>query len=142
MKSIKQTNLYSQVLKEFNYPFGDVFIFNNSVVSEIKPGVVFTWDNHAKLITEDVFNFLGTDGSDLIYISNRIHSYSVMATDWLKFYKNNYALKGYYVVGYQKHSIVNTVFENLFFNSKIRKFESVEEAIEVALDTQYNFVSL
>lgn len=142
MKSIKQTNLYSQVLKEFNYPFGDIFIFNNVVVSEIKPGIVFTWDNHAKQITEDVFDFLGSDGSDLIYVSNRIHSYSVMATDWLKFFKNNYALKGYYVVGYHKNSIINSVFENLFFNSKIRKFTSIDDAMEIANETQFELMSL
>ncbi|MFK7833544.1 MAG: hypothetical protein AB8B52_09725 [Winogradskyella sp.] len=136
MKSFKQTNLYTQVLKEFNYSFGDVFILNNIVISEIKSDIVFTWDNHAKLIIKDVCDYLDSDGSNLIYISNRINSYNVMPTDWLKFFKNNNALKEYYVVGVEKSSFINAAFENLFFNSKIKKFTKIEAAIETALQSQ------
>ena len=142
MKSIKESHLYSQVLKEFNYDFADVFVFNNIVVSEIKADVILTWDNHAKLIAKDVFAFLGSDGSDIIYISNRIHSYNVVATDWLKFFKNNYSLKAYYVVGNQKHSFINTLFENLFCKSTIKEFTSIEVALEMARETQYELVSI
>jgi len=141
MKSVKQTNLYSQVLKELNYPFADIYILNDIVVSEIKPGVVFTWENHAKVILKDVSDYLGSDISNHIYISNRIHEYSVMATDWLKFFKNNYSLKGYYVVGLQKASVINTTFENLFFGYKIRKFASIEDAVHAAMVTQLELTS-
>lgn len=141
MKSIKYTSLNSQVLKELNYPFADIFILNNVIVSEIKPGVIFTWDNHAKIITEDIISFLDTDVSKHIYISNRIHAYSVMATDWLKFFKNNYSIGGYYVVGVQKASFINVAFENLFFNSKIKKFTSIEDAVETAMEKQYELVN-
>jgi hypothetical protein len=132
MKSIKETSLYQEVLKELNYSYGDVFIFNGYVVSEINEGIVFTWDAHAKKITKDISCFLGTDGSDLIYISNRINPYSIQALDWLKYFKNSYSLEGYYVVGHEKSSVINTMFENLFFKSKIRRFTSLYEAIEVA----------
>ena len=114
MKSIKVTNLYSEVLKEFNYTFGNVFLFDGFVISEMEEGIIFSWEDHAERITKDIASFLGTDGSDLIYISNRLNAYSVMATDWIKFFKNRYNLEGYYVVGQEKSSLINTMFENQF----------------------------
>ena len=43
MISVKETNLNSEVLKELNYAFGDVFIFNGFVISEFKSGINFNW---------------------------------------------------------------------------------------------------
>ncbi|PQV46518.1 hypothetical protein CLV33_10915 [Jejuia pallidilutea] len=132
MISVKQTELYPEVLKELNYSFGDVFIFNGFVISEIESGINLNWKNHGKLIVEDISCYLGTDGSDLVYISNRINSYAVMAVDWLKFFKNNYYLKAYYIVSSSPSSKLNLLVENLFFNSKIQSFNSLFEAVNWA----------
>ncbi|WNH11666.1 hypothetical protein [Thalassobellus suaedae] len=129
MISIKETSLYSEILKEFNYPFGNIFIFDGFVVSEINRGVVFNWDNHGKLITEDISCFLGTNGNDIVYVSNRIHSYSLVASDWLKFFKHSYLLKSYLVVSNDKIKILNSMVESLFFNDKIKRFNSLYAAI-------------
>ena len=132
MTSVKDTPFYDDVIKELNYPFADIFLFNGFIVSEVKQGVVFSWDNHAELIVQDIASYYGTDGEDLVYISNRINSYSVLATDWIKFFKHNYKLKGYVVVGYSRGSILNTMVENLFFNKKIQKFTDLFTAINWA----------
>lgn len=132
MKSVKQSHLYSKILKELNYPFGDVFIFNGFVISEIKQGVTVSWKKHAKRMVEDITCYLGTDGSDVVYISNRIHSYAVAPTDWLTFFKNNYYLKAYYIVSYSPNSRINIIMENLFFNNKIKSFSSLPEAVNWA----------
>jgi len=129
MISIKESNFYDQVLKEHNYPFADIFIFKDFIVSEIKEGVIFNWEDHAKLVINDVTGFFNTDGSDLIYISNRVHSYSVMPQDWVKFFKSSYNLKGYYVVSDRKTSVMGFMIENLFFKNKIKRFSSIYEAI-------------
>lgn len=129
MKSIKETILYNRVLKELNYSFGNVFIFDGFVVSEINRGVNFNWNEHAQIIVEDVACYLGTDGSDIIYISNRIHSYSVIASDWIKFFKHSYHLKSYFIVSNSHLGILNSMIENLFFNNKIKRFNSIETAI-------------
>lgn len=129
MKSIKEIDLHNTVLKELNYSFGTVFIFDGFVVSEINRGVNFNWNQHAQLIVEDIACYLGTDGSDLIYISNRIHSYSVVASDWLKFFKNSYNLKGYFIISDSNVGILNSMIENLFFNNKIKRFNSIETAL-------------
>lgn len=132
MISVKQTNLYSEVLKELNYSFGNVFIFNGFIVSEMNQGINVSWSNHAKQIVEDVSCYLGTDGSDIIYISNRINSYAVMAADWLKFFKSNYYLKAYYIVSNKPTSKISLVVENLFFKNKIENFNSLYEAVNWA----------
>jgi hypothetical protein len=129
MISVKQSDIYSEVLKELNYSFGDVFIFDGFVVSEIKRGINFSWNDHAKYIVEDISCFLGTDGSELVYISNRLNSYAVVAIDWLKFFKHQYFLKGYYIISDGKLSKLNLMVEELFFKKKIKHFDSLYSAI-------------
>ncbi len=132
MISVRQTNLKLEILKELNYAFGDVFIFNGFVISEIKSGIKFNWKDHASQIVGDVSCFLGTDGQDVIYISNRINSYAVVAIDWLNFFKRNYFLKGYYVVSERPNSKLNLMVESLFFKHKIKSFNSLYTAVNWA----------
>ncbi|MFI1745847.1 hypothetical protein [Thalassobellus sediminis] len=129
MVSVKNTYIYSEIIKEFNYPFGDIFIFDGFIISEINRGVVFNWDNHGKIITEDISCFLGTNGNDLVYISNRINSYSLVASDWLKFFKHSYFLKSYLVVSTDKIKTLNSMIESLFFKDRIKRFNSLYAAI-------------
>ena len=140
MISIKQTDLYPEVLKEINYSFGDIFIFNGFVVSEIKQGVNFSWNDHAKYIINDVSCFLGTDGNDIVYISNRINSYAVVALDWLKFFKNNYFLKGYYIVTASNLGYLNLLIEELFFKNKIKNLDSIYDAVNWAKQVNVEIV--
>ncbi len=129
MISIKGTDLYSEVIKELNYPFGNIFIFEGFIISEITRGVSFNWDDHAKLIVEDVSCYLGTNGDNLVYISNRVNSYSVVAMDWLKFFKHRYLLKNYCVISDDKKGIMGTMVEGLFFNKKIKRFNNLYTAV-------------
>ena len=132
MTSVRQTKLYSEVLKELNYPFGDIFIFKGFVVSEIKQGITVSWKKHAKHFVQDIAYYLGTDGKDVVYISNRINSYSVKAADWLKFFKSDYSMKAYAVVSNSPMSKMNVMVENLFFSNKIKSFDSLSDAIKWA----------
>ncbi|GAA4235933.1 hypothetical protein GCM10022291_19060 [Postechiella marina] len=129
MVSIKETEIYSDVLKELNYPFGTIFIFKGFVVSEINKGISFSWENHAKKVVEDISMFLGTNGNDLVYISNRVNSYSVVPSDWLKFIKNTYALQEYCIVSDKETTKLSWLVENLFFNKKIKRFNCIYTAI-------------
>jgi hypothetical protein len=129
VKSVKEIELYNDVLMELNYDFGDIFIFEGFIVSEIKDGVNVTWKYHGKRIVEDVTHFLGTDGCDLVYISNRMYSYSVVALDWVKFFASNHTLKAYYIVSDKPNSKLNIMIENLFFNNRIKKFDSLLAAV-------------
>lgn len=132
MISIRDTEIYTSVLKKFDYSFGNVYVFNEFVVSEINHGVNFSWDEHAKHIVDDVVGYLGTDGQDIVYISNRINSYAVIAADWFKFFKLGYGLKGYFIVSDRPVSRMGVLIENLFFKNKIKHFTSIYEAIDWA----------
>lgn len=129
MISIKETDIYSEVIKELNYSFGSIFIFKDFIVSEINRGVSFNWKEHGKQIVEDISCFLGTDGSDVIYISNRINLYAVVASDWLKFSNNSYFLKDYCIVSETKTSKLSLLVESLFYTNKIKRFNSIYTAI-------------
>lgn len=129
MISITETDIYKEVLKEYNYPFGNMFIFDGFVVSEINKDVVVSWNDHAKQMVGDVTSFLGSDGDNITYISNRINSYSVVALDWLKFFKYQYSLKGYYIVNENPIGKMNLMIEQIFFKNKIKHFDSIYTAI-------------
>lgn len=134
MISVKESIFYDKVLKEFNYDFGDIFVFDGFIISEMREGVTVTWDQHMNRMSEDIAQFSGSNGEDFIYISHRINSYSIMPSDWLKFFKQSYTLKGYGVVGYTQGSFLNIVIENLFFSKKIKRFSNLETAIQWATD--------
>lgn len=132
MVSVRNTKFYKEVIKEFDYSYGTIFVFKGFIISEINEGVNFTWKDHARPMADDVSGFLGTYGVDLIYISNRINSYSVVPQDWLKFFKSSYSLKGYYVVSPNRKGTFNLAIESLFFKNKIKNFTSLDEAIKLA----------
>ncbi|MDD7884827.1 hypothetical protein [Flavivirga sp. 57AJ16] len=129
MVSIKDTSLYSEVIKEFNHSFGDMFVFQGYMVVEIKEGIVVNWEDHVKVLSTDIKKFAGNKGRDFILISNRINSYSVIASDWLKFFGNGYNLKDYLIVSNEKTANLGVMTENLFFNKKIKKFNSLYTAV-------------
>ena len=82
MSSIKDSVFYSEVLKEVNYHFGDYYFFDGFIVSEIKEGVDFSWDN-AKTIIDEAADYYNTSGNDIVYISNRIFKYKIQPVHWL-----------------------------------------------------------
>ncbi|MDF0706799.1 hypothetical protein [Flagellimonas okinawensis] len=69
----------------------------------------------------------------IAYISNRINNYSVVPTDWLKFYKHRHQLEYYSIVAYNSSGLANVVLEKMFFPNKIRQFSKVEDAIKWGL---------
>jgi len=132
LNSLKNSPYYHEALHELEYDFGTYFLFDGFIIAEIKPGVILNWDNHGKKIANDILDLYDSNGENIIYISNRINDYSIVPSDWIKFYKSNYKLKGYAVVNHTKSGHVNYLLERLFLNSKSKKFNSLERAIEWA----------
>jgi hypothetical protein len=132
MISVKDSSFFKEVAKEFNYPFGNFYVFNGFVISEINKGVNFSWDNHGKLVVADLSSFLKSSGHDIYLISNRINSYSVLAVDWLKYFKLSYSLKAYFIVSGNDVGTLNSSIEKLFFRKKIKHFKTLNEAVNFA----------
>jgi hypothetical protein len=131
MRSIKDSVFYSEVLKELNYHFGDYYFFDGFIVSEIKEGVDFSWDN-AKIIIDEAANYYNTSGNDIVYISNRIFKYKIQPVHWLKFSMHAYTLKGYGIVTTNEIANRNAKFESTFVRSKFQIFNDVFQAIQWA----------
>ncbi|WP_298539462.1 hypothetical protein [uncultured Aquimarina sp.] len=132
MQYVKDSIFYQDAIHELNYPFGDFYLFDRFVIGEFKEDTVVTWDDHAKLLVEDLTNLYDHDGSNVVYITNRVHRYAVKPSDWLKFYKSDYKMKGYAIVSYTPKGLLNSLIEKLFIKSKFKSFESLEDAIHWA----------
>ena len=110
-------------------PFGNFFIFENFVVSEIAEGVHYNW-NKAKIIVTKVHEYFGSKNLELNYISNRINSYSVSAQEWESFYRENKVkINRYAIVVTSEIGEMNTVVEKHFFKNRLKKFNSLAKAI-------------
>lgn len=129
MGSIKNSIYYHEAIHEINYSFGDFYLFDGFVVAEISEGITFSWDQHAKKLTEDLTYLYDSNGHDLVLISNRNNSYSFKPTDWKKFFKQDYNLKAYAIVSYSKRGHSIALIEKLFVKAESKRFKSLDNAI-------------
>lgn len=129
VKKLKDTSFYRKALQEINYSFGNYYLFDRFIVAEINEDVLFTWEEHGKRVAEDLTNLYDNDGQDYVLITHRINAYSVMPTDWIKFFKHSYKLKGYAIVSYTRAGYLNAGLEKIFLKSKVKRFKSLENAI-------------
>ena len=131
MKSIRETEFYSEVRKELNLPYADVYFFDHFLVSEIHADVLFTWEL-AKPIVYEATSYYENSGEKIIYISNRIHPYTVKAVDWLLFIKYSFKLGGYVIISGDEKGARNAIFESLFIPTKFKVFNDFYDAIQWA----------
>ncbi|QWX83416.1 hypothetical protein H0I23_13270 [Cellulophaga sp. HaHaR_3_176] len=132
MNSLKTSKYYSEIITELNYPFGDYYLFDGFIVAEIEEGIIYTWENQGEMITTEIANLYDNNGGKLIYITNRINTYSVKPADWIRFYKMKYNLLGYAIVSYSEKGWKNAILEKIFTKNKIERFNSLDNAIEWA----------
>jgi len=140
MQRVKELEFFKNIREIREYKFGVFYFFDGLIISEMKEGETFNWDI-AKLIIKAAYEILGKD-KPIAYISNRIHNYSVVPTDWLKFYKNRHRLELYSVVAYNKGGLASLVLEKMFFKNKIRQFSDLESAIKWSLAKVHEKISL
>ncbi|WP_103068128.1 hypothetical protein [Aquimarina sediminis] len=129
MGYIKDSPFYKDAIHEFEYSCGTYYLFDTFVVAEIKEGITYTWDDHAKPIVEELTHLYDQNGENIVYISNRVHLYSVKPSDWIKFFSNNYKLKAYAIVSYTQRGFLNSLIEKLFMRNNFKSFDNLEDAI-------------
>lgn len=132
MISVKDTTYYQEAIHELNYSFGTFFLFDGYVIGEIKEGEICTWEDHGIQIMEDLSHLFDSNGKNLIYISNRVNTYSLKPADWLKFFKSGYKIKGYGIITYSRTGYLNALLEKLFINSSFKRFNSLDKAVSWA----------
>ena len=129
MVNVKNTQYYNDAIHVMTYPSGTYYLFETFVIAEIKEGIVFTWEDHAKQIVEELTHLYDQNGENIVYISNRVHSYSTRPSDWIKFYRSDFKLKAYGIVSYSKKSLMAAVMEKIFMRNRFQSFTSLDEAI-------------
>lgn len=136
VKRVKDVPYFKNIREVREFEFGVFYFFDGLVISEMKKGVVFKWEMAVKVIkaAQEVF---GLD-RPLAYISNRVNSYTVVPTEWLKFYKNRHKLEYYSVVGSTHGSRASIVLERLFFRESLKQFKDLEEAIAWSVERLKN----
>lgn len=127
MQRVREIAFFKNIREIREYEFGVFYFFDGLVISEIKEDVVFNWAMAQKAI-DAAYEIIGRD-KPIAYISNRIHNYSVVPTDWIKFYTHRNQLELYSVVAYNKSGLASIILEKMFFRNNIRQFSDLETAI-------------
>ena len=112
--------------------FGNFYFFDKFIISEIYEGVHFTWDQGMQIL-ELAHKHYGEDAK-VAYISNRILSYSLHVQDWLKFFNRYNNINALAIVTYSKIGLMNIVLEKIFTKAPIKKFQSLENAIDWVME--------
>ena len=129
---IEESNFEGKLQEYHVFDFGTIYFFDNIVVSEINEGVVFSYQTALS-----VFEFAKEHyhpEQKIVYLSNRINSYSVKPTDWIKVNNKFQNLIGIGIVHYNNFykSIFN--IEKLFSKREFRGFDNLDEALYWAED--------
>ncbi|TKD65033.1 hypothetical protein [Flavobacterium sp. ASW18X] len=130
MERVTDIAFFNNIREIREYEFGKFYFFNGLVISEIAEGATFAWE-HAEKAIKAAHEIFGHD-LPIIYISNRVNKYNVVASDWIKFYQHRHNLKYYGIVGNNSKSFASLVLERMFFRSSMRKFSHIQDAIDWA----------
>ncbi|WP_340198776.1 hypothetical protein [Ascidiimonas sp. W6] len=115
-----------------NFSFGKVYFFEHMMISEFKEGIVFTYKNALEFISQ-AENYYGTERK-LVYISNRIYSYSVDPVDWIKLGSSYNNLMAIGVINYTSFKKKVFFVEKLFCRKPMMSFDYLKEAVDWAYE--------
>ena len=117
--------------EEIKFPFGNFYFFDRIVISELNEGTHFDWKK-VKIVSDLMVNHYGK-GNNLIYISNRVNSYSIEPQSWVKFDNKYHLFISTGIVAYEDSGGISVVLERLFAKESINRFRSLKEAFDWAL---------
>ncbi len=131
MKRVRELPFFKNIREVREFDFGIFYYFDVLVISEIKEGVIFDWNMAEKAViaAQEIFG----ENAPIAYISNRINSYTISPTDWIKFYNNRNRLSFYSVVGHTKGSFASILLERMFFQNSLHQFTDLQQAIDFSL---------
>ena len=102
---------------KLEFPFGDFYLTETFVISEIGESVHFTWDDALKAIEIAVTHY--PDNHKVVYISNRVNSYSVDPEVW-KIISNDFDfIIASAIVYYNNFSFMSASLEKHFYKESL-----------------------
>ena len=112
----------------YDLEYCETFIFDEFLVNQIREGVTITPEHNLKLkeIIDRHFK-----NRPVVYISNRIFSYSVDPITYIGTSKISNLL-GIAIVADTDINIKNALYEGTFYNNQFQVFKTLSEAIQWA----------
>ena len=124
-----EENKYFNLLphSKIEFSFGNFYLCDTFVISEINEGIHFDWDK----ILEVIGALLDYYGEDLkiAYISNRVDSYSIEPQLWYKFHKEFDFIIATATVAYNDRGYINASIEKQFTKSSLKRCNRLDDAI-------------
>ncbi len=114
-------------IKRHDLEVGSFFFYKNHIVAEVNEDLAFTFEN-AYLVLELGKVYYGST-TPLVYISNRVSSYSFNPTSHLKTRAMFPNLKGYAVVIYDKMNHEIAEMKQTFLNKPVAIFHKLKDAL-------------
>jgi hypothetical protein len=132
MISLENSIYQDLILKKLEFDFGNVYLMDDIVVSELHDGIVAGPD-HALLVLKetlayyDEFNVI----KKRIWIANKTERYSVKLVGWLHLKKlaQDYLL-GYCVVDNSPTGMLQSLLESKFVPINFKAAKDLDEAME------------
>lgn len=123
-------DLIQKPLVEHKLDLGRFVYYPHMSISEVSEGIHMDSKNMSKLlqIAKDVYG----DDIPFVYISNRIHSYSIDPLGYYEAIKMFPNLKGYAIVSQNNRLRNLAVLEKLFIKRPVRIFDDLEKATKWA----------
>lgn len=131
---VSESNIEHPLEDVYILKIGTFYLFKDFLISEFNEGVTVDWESVQEIL-HIAESYYGQNAS-IAYISNRVHNYSLVPQDWLKFFKARKSINLMAVVSNNPRERSNILLEKMFFKNRIKKFYSLDEAVEWAVATQ------
>ena len=127
MEKIAPHNLPSgfQLKKKLETDIGVIYFYDTVVVFEAKEGIVMSYKTGFSILLKGL-SYLGS--KRWVYISNRVHSYSIKPMDY-KYLNKVPTLRAVAVVNYSEVGHTNAELESKFCKKPFHMFDNLSEAV-------------
>jgi len=124
-----ENSKYFNLLKhsKVEFSFGNFYLFDKFIISEINEGVHFDWDKIQQVIAA-LIDYYGSN-LKIGYISNRVNPYSIEPQLWIRFQRDYGFIVASAMVSYTELNYINTSIEKRFSEMSIKRCGSLDEAI-------------
>jgi hypothetical protein len=108
-------------------PFGNYYLCPNFFIGELHEGVHLDWSK-VELLIPEILKFYSPNAK-IVYIANRINSYSIDPQNWVRLEKDYDLLVASAIIIYNKPSYINASLEKQFAKQSIKRCLSLNEAV-------------
>lgn len=124
-----ENSKYFNLLKhsKIEFSFGNFYLFDKFIISEINEGIHFDWDKIQQVIAA-LIDYYGSN-LKIGYISNRVNPYSIEPQLWIRFQRDYGFIVASAMVSYTELNYINASIEKRFSEMSIKRCGSLDEAI-------------